>query len=215
MTYTTAQEAAQQYYALVKPIWDLNPIIDVWETFNEYSWHWDWQADFYIALMDLAEADGYRLGLWSPSVGNPPEEFYPEIARTCRRAKAHGNHIMCVHEYGLDGLLREAPSKLVTRYRRLYRYLQQEDAVVPLVISEAGENGGGGFTGVETFLDDFSWYDAELSRDSYVIGCAAWTLGDWSGANFQEALPALTEYLAGRPIAARTYLPLMAHDQVE
>ncbi len=209
-SYTTAQEAAQQYYDLVKPIWQLNPVIDVWETFNEFSWHWPWQADFYIALMDLAEADGYRLGLWSPSAGNPPEEFYPEIVRTCRRARAHGNHILCVHEYNLDGLLKEAPSKMVTRYRRLYQYLQQEDAVIPLVISEAGENAGGGFTGVETFMDDFAWYDTQLSRDSYVIGCAAWTLGDWSGANFQEALPALTEYLAGRAIPARTYLPLLA-----
>jgi hypothetical protein len=212
-SYTTAQEAAQQYYNLVKPIWRLNPVIDVWETFNEFSWHWPWQADFYIALMDLAEADGYRLGLWSPSTGNPPEEFYPEVARTCRRAQAHGNHILCVHEYGLDGLLKEAPSKLVTRYRQLYRYLQQEEAVIPLVISEVGENAGGGFTGVETFMDDFTWYDAQLSRDGYVIGCAAWTLGDWSGANFQEALPALTEYLAGRPIPARTYLPLLANSR--
>ncbi len=103
--YATAQEAARQYYDLVKPIWQLNPVIDAWETFNEFSWHWPWQADFYLELMDLAEADGFRLGLWSPSAGNPPEEFYPDIARTCRRAKAHGNHIMCVHEYGLDGLV--------------------------------------------------------------------------------------------------------------
>jgi hypothetical protein len=75
MTYTTAQEAAQQYYALVKPTWDLNPVIDVWETFNEYSWHWDWQADFYVTLMDLAEADGYRLGLWSSALAIRPRSF--------------------------------------------------------------------------------------------------------------------------------------------
>jgi hypothetical protein len=209
--YATAQEAARQYYDLVKPIWQLNPVIDAWETFNEFSWHWPWQADFYLELMDLAEADGFRLGLWSPSTGNPPEEFYPDIARTCRRAKAHGNHIMCVHEYGLDGLLKDAPRSLVTRYRRLYKYLEQEDAVIPLVISEAGENAGGGFTGVETFLEDFAWYDEQLSRDSYVIGCAAWTLGDFSGANFMAALPALADYVIGRPIrfGPRAYLPLI------
>ena len=215
--YATAQEAARQYYDLVKPIWKLNPVIDAWETFNEFSWHWPWQADFYLELMDLAEADGFRLGLWSPSVGNPPEEFYPDIARTCRRAKAHGNHIMCVHEYGLDGLLKEAPRSLVTRYRRLYQYLEQEDAVIPLVISEAGENAGGGFTGVETFLKDFAWYDEQLSRDSYVIGCAAWTLGDFSGANFMAALPSLADYVIGRPIrfGPRAYLPIIANDQVK
>ena len=138
-TYTTAQEAAQQYYDLVKPIWQLNPVVDVWETFNEFSWHWPWQADFYLALMDLAEADGYRLGLWSASAGNPPEEFYPDIARTCRRAQAHGNHILCLHEYNLDGLLRDASKSMVTRYRRLYQYLKQQDAVIPLAITEAGK----------------------------------------------------------------------------
>ena len=74
-TYQTAQEAAQQYYAFVKPIWQLNPVIDVWETFNEFSWHWDWQADFYIVLMDLAEADGYRLGLCQPAPVIHPKSF--------------------------------------------------------------------------------------------------------------------------------------------
>ncbi|HTP10503.1 MAG TPA: hypothetical protein VMP08_19755 [Anaerolineae bacterium] len=217
--YTTAQEAAQQYYALVKPTWQLNPVIDVWETFNEYSGNWDWQADFYIALMDLAEADGYRLGLWSASAGNPPEEVYPAIARTCQRAKAHGNHIMCLHEYNLDGLLKDAPKNMVTRYRQLYQYLRQQDAVIPLVISEAGENAGGKFTGVETFMQDFAWYDQKLSRDDYVIGCAAWTLGDWSGANIQAALPALGDYISGELIIhhypPRAYLPLIANEYTQ
>lgn len=212
VTYTTAQDAARVYYDLVKPTWELNPVIDVWETFNEFSNHWGWQADFYIALMDLAEADGYRLGLWSQSAGNPPEDAYPEIARACRRAKEHGHHILCLHEYGLDGLLRDAPKNLVTRYRQLYKYLATVDAVIPLVISEAGENAGGGFTGVETFMDDFTWYDRQLSKDDYVIGCAMWTLGDWEGANFQAALPYLGAYISGQPIAlSKTYLPLIAN----
>ena len=215
--YTTAQEAAQQYYDLVKPIWKLNPVVDVWETFNEFSWHWEWQADFYIALMDLAEADGHRLGLWSPSAGNPPEAFYSAVVRTCQRAKAHGNHIMCLHEYNLDGLLKDAPSSMVTRYRRLYQFLAQQDAVIPLVISEAGENAGGGFSGIETFMQDFAWYDRQLSHDDYVIGCAAWTLGDWNGANFQAALPALGDYISGeyviRHYPPRAYLPLIELDQ--
>ena len=215
--YKTAQEAAQMYYDLVQPIWKLNPVIDAWETFNEYSWHWPWQADFYIELMDLAEADGYRLGLWSPSAGNPPEEFFPDIARVCRRAKAHGGHILCLHEYSWDGLLKEAPTSLVTRYRRLYKYLEQVDAVIPLVISEAGENGGGGFTGIPVFVDDFAWYDRQLSRDSYVIGCAAWTLGDWNDANFEAALPALADYITGQPdpLSAKVYLPLIRINQAK
>ncbi len=214
--YTTAQEAAEKYYALVQPTWKLNPVIDAWETFNEFSWHWGWQADFYLRLMDLAEADGYRLGLWSPSAGNPPEEFYPDIARACRRAKEHGNHIMCVHEYSLDGLLKTAPRDMVTRYRQLYQYLEQQDAVIPLVISETGENGGGGFTGIETFVDDFAWYDRQLAKDDYVVGCAAWTLGNWSGSSFAAALPALADYITGQPDRwTATYLPLVERSPVK
>ena len=197
VAYTSAQDAARVYYDLVKPIWALNPVVDVWETFNEFSWHWGWQADFYLALMDLAEADGYRLGLWSASAGNPPEEFYPDIARACRRAKEHGHHILCLHEYNFDGLLRDASKNLVTRYRQLYRHLADVDAVIPLVISEAGENAGGGFTGVDVFMADFAWYDRQLVKDDYVVGCALWTLGDWNGANYQAALPALGAYLTG------------------
>jgi hypothetical protein len=215
IAYTTAQDAAQQYYTLVKPTWKLNPVIDVWETFNEFSGQWTWQADFYLALMDLAEADGYRLGLWSASAGNPPEEAYPDIARVCQRAKAHGNHILCLHEYNLDGLLQAAPATMVTRYRRLYKYLKQQDAVIPLAITEAGENAGGGFAGIDTFMQDFAWYDQQLSRNDYVIGCAAWTLGDWSGANIQAALPALGDYISGEYVIhhypPRAYLPIIAN----
>jgi len=214
--YTTAQEAAQQYYKLVQPTWKLNPVIDVWETFNEFSGQWTWQADFYLALMDLAEADGYRLGLWSCSGGNPPEDAYPDVVRVCQRAKAHGNHILCLHEYNFGGLLKDAPKNLVTRYRQLYKVLRQQDADIPLAISEAGENAGGGFSGIDTFMQDFAWYDQQLSRNDYVIGCAAWTLGDWNGANIQAALPALADYISGEYIIhyypPRAYLPLITNE---
>ena len=69
--------------------------------------------------------------------------------------------------------------------------------------------------GLETFMQDFAWYDQQLSRDDYVIGCAAWTLGDWNGANFQAALPALGDYISGeyviRHYPPRAYLPLIAN----
>ena len=95
------------------------------------------------------------------------------------------------------------------------KYLEQENAVVPLVISEAGENAGGGFTGVETFMEDFAWYDRQLGHDSYVIGCAAWTLGDFNGANFEAALPALGDYISGEYVIPsyppRAYLPLIVN----
>jgi hypothetical protein len=195
---TTPQEGAAWYYSHVKAKWEQNRHrIDVWETCNEWSWHYAWQADFYIAMMDLAEADGFRTGLWMASGGNPPVQFYPEIARSCARAKAHGNHILCLHEYSWDGLLMDAPSSLVTRYRQLYTSLASQNAVIPLAITEAGQNGGGGFVGTSAFVEDYAWYDSQMRQDDYVIGCAAWTLGDWggTGVNFQEALPTMGDHI--------------------
>lgn len=192
-------QVAQWYYNLVRPKWIQNPSIDVWETCNEWSWHWAWQADFYIAFMDLAEADGYRLAIWSCSGGNPPEAYWSDIARACARAKAHGNHILSLHEYAWDGLLedyhQEHGDDVVLRYRRLYNYLIPLNADCPLALTEVGQNGGGGFVGTELFVQDFGWYDSEMRKDYYVIGCAAWTLGNWSGANFQDALPSLATYI--------------------
>jgi hypothetical protein len=49
-----------------------------------------------------------------------------------------------------------------------------------------------------------------------VIGCAAWTLGDWSGSSFAAALPALADYITGQPGTwTKTYLPLIEKEQVK
>jgi len=234
----SAQAAAAAYYALVKPIWLLNPFIDVWETFNEYSWHWGWQADFYIALMDLAEADGFRCGLWSTSGGNPPlpnlpvpaqryisqnelknneigerstramkvatylvtEEPWEAIARACRRAKAHGNHILCLHEYAWTGLLDDSwGDGVVGRYEAIYDYLESVDAEIPVAITECGENGGGGFVGTAQFVRDVELCDVRWMRKPWLLGVSMWTLGRWSNANFQDALPDLAQYIIAHP----------------
>jgi hypothetical protein len=229
--FISPQDAARRYYALIKPKWVLNPQIDYWETFNEYSGNWSWQADFYIALMDLAEADGFRLGLWSTSGGNPPlpgtgtldaagrairkifsssEQPYEAIARACRRAKAHGHHILCVHEYAWEGLLKDNwGNDVVGRYRGLYRYLQSQNAEIPIAITECGENGGGGFVGAGRLIEDLSFCDQRWMADPYLIGAAFWTLGNWEGANIQSALPALADYIIAHPTPIIT--PPTAH----
>lgn len=193
----TPADAAADIYSHLKPVWTAHPEIDVWEICNEWANWIPWQTSFYIAMMDLAEADGFRIALYSCSVGTPPQSYYSEVARACARAKASGNHIMSLHEYGLDGLLRDAGPYLVTRYRMLYDYLAQQNAVVPLAITEAGQYGGGGIPTQSLFVDDYAWYDSQMRQDSYVIGCAAWILGDsgWGGANFDAYLPAMGNYI--------------------
>ena len=97
---------------------------------------------------------------------------------------------------------------LTLRYRFWYRYyLQPNDLVIPLVITETGIDGGvladagGSLSGWQDFtealgddeepsyapitaaeyLDQLSWYDDELRRDDYVLGCAVFNAGDETG----------------------------------
>ncbi len=51
--------------------------------------------------------------------------------------------------------------------------------------------------GTSLFVQDFGWYDTQMRQDPYVIGCAAWTLGNWGdgSSNFQDALPSLASYI--------------------
>jgi len=203
--WPNAQAAADAYFSLVRGRWSLNhQWIDVWETFNEFSAHWAWQADFYVRMMELAEANGYTLALYACSTGNPPRPeddggaAYAAILSACKRAR-RGGHFLSLHEYGLAGTLRGTQPDLALRYRSLATYLLEHDAMIPIVISECGQNGGYEFAGAHTFIDDFAWYDSELMRDAYVAGAAAWTLGKWENANFQDALPALADYIITHP----------------
>lgn len=227
--YPTPQAAAEAYLAIVLPLWRLNAFIKVWETFNEYSSNWTWQADFYIRLIELCEPLGISLGLWSFSGGNPPlptlpakanlrtpvmtahraaiseltstEQPWEAIARACRRAKQSPvKHYVCAHEYAWDGLLQNSwGNGVVGRFVELDKYLTSVNADLDILITECGQNGGGGFIGDAAFVQDAAWYDAKTMLHSKVKGVTLWTLGRWSGANFQTALPELAEYIIATP----------------
>jgi len=196
--------AALHFQQVYEPVIKLNPHIDIWEPCNEWSAHWSWQADFYIALAPHFEALGKRIGMYAFSTGNPPLEAHTAIARACAALKSKG-HILTSHEYGGVGVsiptLHDTQPFHALRYRNLYAMLKAQDAVIPLVISEAGQNGGFEFIGVDALVEDFAWYDTELFKDGFVIGCAAWTLGKWNdgASNIQSALPALADYIVTHP----------------
>jgi len=208
--FDNATEAAKAYYSLVKPKWQQNPHIDVWETFNEFSEHWAWQGAFYIAMMDLAGPDGFKLAHYAFSSGNPPgpptggidSAIIREIVPSLRETKQRG-HYLSVHEYGgienPDGTMRNAAPFHTTRYRWLRAALRVFDADPLIIVSECGTNGGHQFPGIEPFMDSLAWYDAELFKDAYVVGGAVFTLGTYAQANFQAALPALADYIITHP----------------
>jgi hypothetical protein len=179
------------------------------------------------------EEESTRMGAWAFSSGNPPETWHAAIVRCCKALKErNAGHVMTGHQYGgvnhPVNTLRDTEPFHALRHRELYRRLRADDAVIPLIISEAGQNAGYEFIGTWPFIEDFAWFDAKLmeEEDRDVIGCCAWTLGNYFGpegrnANFQEALPALAEHFITHPnptppgpLPHRTYLPAIMR-QVE
>jgi len=190
-----------------------NPWIDVFEISNEWSAHWFWQAALYVALAPYFEYHQRRIGMFACSTGNPPAEAYPAIALACKDLGPRG-HYLTLHQYGGVGTsvetLRGTEPHHALRHRQLYDYLIDHDAFVECIITEAGQSGGAQFVGVEPFIEDYAWYDAELQRDPYILGAAAWTLGQtqgWSSSNIQDALPALADYIIAHPESPPPPLP--------
>jgi hypothetical protein len=220
-TYRDAREVAEWYYERVRPTWEANPWIDVWETFNEFSAHWGWQGEFYMAMMDLVQGQRFRLAHYACSTGNPPNEDAVQQMIPCLRKTKQRGHYLSLHEYGGVGMpvetLKGTQPYHALRYRALYtHYLRQPKdkpdqwADPPLIISECAQSGGYQFVGTEIFIEDFAWYDSELMKDEYVVGGAAWTLGKtplWPEANIQEALPALADYIISHPTVAPVVSP--------
>lgn len=198
-TYVDARKIAEEYYKVSKPLWKANPQIDIWETFNEFSAHWGWQSDFYLAMMDLADQDGFKLSHYACSSGNPPNAATARLFIPCLKEAKKRGHYLSLHEYGGVGTdiktLRGTQPFHALRYRKLYEsILIPNNANPKLLLTEIGQDGGFNFLGTKTLIDDMRWYDIELARDDYVLGAAIFTLGKWYQSNFQDALLDLAEY---------------------
>ncbi|MBI3764029.1 MAG: hypothetical protein HY260_19470, partial [Chloroflexi bacterium] len=115
---------------------------------------------------------------------------------------------------------------LIGRYRFLYRdILIPRGLAIPLVISEAGIDGGAGagqrpgYGGqgwlgfreywsnelgiadpVEFYVQQLAWYDSLLRQDSYVIGATIFNISggsSWETFEASSIVPRLTEYARG------------------
>lgn len=113
---------------------------------------------------------------------------------------------------------------LTLRYRWYYReLLEPAGLVIPLVITEAGIDGiigdrpgppgygwadfqayavqqGWGRDGIEAFVNQIAWYDAEVRKDNYVLGFTIFTAGSfghWRNYEIEPVLPYLAHYARG------------------
>jgi hypothetical protein len=197
------------------PFWRFEQdVVDYWEVLNEnkpptIAGH-VWLAEFFIAAMDIAEANGHRLALFSYSTGVPQWHEWEAIVETgvFARAKA-GGHALALHEYDwpvIDRLWGEPTEDLppyedrgvlAGRYRHLYRdFLIPRDEVVPLVITECGLDPVVNLqveapNWREWFVEDMIWYDTKLREDDYVVGAAMFSVGthdNWIRYDYEELL---------------------------
>jgi len=112
---------------------------------------------------------------------------------------------------------------LALRYRWWYEdFLIPRDMVIPMVVTEVGIEGliggrpgpegqgwrdfaeywteqGLGSDPIAAYIAQLGWYDAQLRRDDYVIGCAVFTAGamndDWASYDITHMLRHLSYYV--------------------
>jgi hypothetical protein len=188
-------------------------VVDYWEILNEndpsgIAGH-VWLAQFFMAAMDIAEANGYKLALFSYSVGVPQWHEWEAIVETGIFARAkEGGHALALHEYGWPTMdvrwgepTEDLPpyedrGVLTGRYRYLYRdFLIPRDEVIPLVITESGFDPS--LVDYEwgdwkpRYVENMIWYDTKLREDDYVTGAAMFTIGPigmWRDWDYEELL---------------------------
>jgi len=193
------------------------------KTADEMAWYAAFESERATAMAEL----GLKVAVGNFSAGNPEPDLIAGFLPALAVAKEHGG-ILALHEYsapsmrdGVGEALPGAPANpqwgsLTLRYRYWYdHYLRVHDLVLPLVVSEAGIDGGvlreakgpmgwRDFAGgVDTpldqmatsYLEQISWYDDELRRDPYVLGFAIFNIGDtkdkWSTFDVTDLLPRL------------------------
>jgi len=207
---------AQQFVIAHAARYLANPGVDYWLGWNEpvidSVWQMEWYAAFEAERARLMAGLGLRVAVGNFSTGTPEADEFSAFVPAVAAAKTYGG-VLALHEYSAptmqDGIGARVPGheieagygSLTLRYRYWYTYeLAPAGAIVPLVITEAGLDGGvlsgpdtvsGGWrelaAGVDPayaladYVGQLSWYDDELRRDPYVIGFAVFNAGDSSG----------------------------------
>jgi len=214
-------EDAARIMDLHMPRWEYEKdVVDYWEIINEVDppsveGH-IWLTEFNRETMNIADENGYKLAIFSYSVGVPEWHEWEAIVDTGIFAQAkETGHILALHEYNypvMDYRWGEPMADLPTyedrgvltgRYRYLYRdFLIPRDEVVPLAITETGLDPtlmpGQPHVWRKNLVDGMIWYDTVMREDDYVIGATMFTLGGigvWEDYDYEELLPEFHDYI--------------------
>lgn len=150
-------------------------------------------AQFYIEAMRIADANGYKLALFSHSVGNPTHAAWDEIADTgIFEMAAAGGHAISLHEYG-DA--QGGPTNVICWYRYLYEtHILPRRLDIPLFITEYNVHDV--LIGMPNLITQWAAYDALVSQDPYVAGVHLYTLGMVPGPFQERTVAALADFVS-------------------
>jgi len=220
----------------------LNPGVDYWLGWNEPVIQsreaMDWYATFESERVLAMAEHGLKAAIGNFSVGTPEADVFGGFLPAVRTAMEHDG-ILSVHEYGAPSMragvgagipgadMVDGAGALTLRYRYWYNhFLQPNGLVIPLVITEAGIDGGvmaeapaegDGWRALmdmavpdeslsraaASYLEQLDWYDDEVRRDPYVVGFAVFNVGDpdgpWASFDMTDLLPQLTDLALSKP----------------
>ncbi|MEI6532589.1 MAG: hypothetical protein WCO06_01990 [Candidatus Roizmanbacteria bacterium] len=180
-----------------------------WETVESVAW----LDTFWSRLIDLNRAYKIKSCVASIPVGNPggdPSQITEKMkafSKTLDKTIS-SNGAICYHGYSLEYTTDVGVEYWFSlRYRMLHKIMMDINPVyesIQFIISEAGvdQSGNPQSSGWKSRGDEekyktwLTWYDKEISMDSYVIGATIFQIGDnyWSSFNIDP----LAEWFAGR-----------------
>lgn len=233
-------QAARAFVAQNLEQYQLNPAVDYWEGWNEPAVRGDqmrWYAAFEVERTRVMAQHGFRVAVGAFSTGTPEWEDFALFLPAIQAARQHGG-ILTVHEYDAPTMQRTVgaglpgrpnyPDRgaLALRYRWWYEdFLIPRGLTIPLVISEAGVDGGlpnrpgpGDARGWQEFTDywqdrglggavdayvrQLAWYDAQVRQDPYVIGFTVFTAGaisdQWKSFDVTPILRDIATYVVSQ-----------------
>lgn len=158
-------------------------------------------ARFYRRAMTIAEQNGYKIALFSHSVGTPEPDEWDAIATTSVfEQAAAGGHAISLHEYGDASY---GPGSIICRYRYLYENIILPRALnIPLFLTEYNVRDDM-LTG--DVFSQWVMYDRLVRQDPYVAGVHIFTLGTGMGwDNYAQATASRLGQFVDYAIAERT-----------
>lgn len=172
------------------------PEVDYWVMSNEPTPYWDWLPkidEYNLELMKLADSSGYKVGIYSVSVGNfdlpkdNPMAYWDQLAKSLKYADAN-KHAVLVHQYQKPNLINnnEDDNWLIFRLEKQVLPNLKQYPNLKFIISEIGVDhliNNGTVGGFQKTLNDQQYFDQLLQWEKFeqdypqVLGGCIFMLG--------------------------------------